>query len=273
MQYRTLGRTQLRVSEIGYGGGRVRADQDEGALIQMLHRAFDVGLNYIDTAPTYGNGLSETVIGKAIQGRRDGLILATKTEAFDPQGILVDVEGSLTRLGTDVIDVLQFHGGWHQGEDADQILDQGGLETYQKLRDQGKIRFIGFSADGPSGGVERMVASGEFDMIQVHYNLMYQSTCDIFGNRGTIPEAVAQDMGVVLMRSTTSNAFQNLMQQCFPTQMEGVDLDSFLLNYVLSNPLVDVALMSLQSLNDVEWTNAVSDDLDQRLDLRTVHGR
>ncbi len=273
MQYRTLGRTQLRVSEIGYGGGRVRADQDEGALIQMLHRAFEVGLNYIDTAPTYGGGLSETVIGKAIQGRRDGLVLATKTEAFDPQGILADVEGSLTRLGTDVIDVLQFHGGWHQGDDADQILDQGGLETYQKLRDQGKIRFIGFSADGPSAGVERMIASGEFDMIQVHYNLMYQSTCDIFGNRGTIPEAAAQDMGVVLMRSTTSNAFQNLMQQCFPTEMKGVDLDSFLLNYVLSNPLVNVALMSLQSLDDVAWTNTVSDSVDQRLDLGAVHGR
>ena len=273
MQYRTLGRTQLRVSEIGYGGGRVRPDQDEQALIQMLHRAFDMGLNYIDTAPTYGNGLSETVIGKAIQGRRDGLILATKTEAFDPQGILADVEGSLTRLQTDVIDVLQFHGGWHQEDDADRILEQGGLETYQKLRDQGKIRFIGFSADGPSGGVERMVASGEFDMIQTHYNLMYQSTCDIFGNRGMIPEAVAKDMGIVLMRSTTSNAFQNLMQRCFPTQMEGVDLDSFLLNYVLSNPLVDVALMSLQSVDDVEWTNAVSDDVEQRLDLQAVHGR
>ena len=55
--------------------------------------------------------------------------------------------------------------------------------------------------------------------------------------------------------------------------MEGADLDSFLLNYVLSNPLVDVALMSLQRLDDVEWTNAVSDSVDQRLDLRAVHGR
>ena len=55
--------------------------------------------------------------------------------------------------------------------------------------------------------------------------------------------------------------------------MEGIDLDSFLLNYVLSNPLVDVALMSLQSVDDVEWTSAVSDDVEQRLDLQAVHGR
>ncbi|MCZ6677922.1 MAG: aldo/keto reductase [Candidatus Poribacteria bacterium] len=273
MQYRTLGRTQLQVSEIGYGGGRVRPNSDERTLVHMLHTAFDTGLNYIDTAPTYGDGASETVIGNAIQGRRDGLIIATKTEAFDPQGILADVEGSLRRLQTDVIDVLQFHGGWHQENDADQILDQGGLETYQRLQAAGKVRFIGFSADGPSAGVDRMVASDAFDMIQIHYNLMYQSTCDAFGNRGVIPDAEAHDMGIVLMRSTTSNAFQKLMRQCFPTAMDGVDLDSFLLNYVLSNPLVDVALMSLQSLDDVAWTNAVSDRVDQRLDLREIHRR
>ncbi len=275
MQYRTLGRTQLRVSEIGYGGGRVRSNQDEQTLIRILHRAFDIGLNYIDTAPTYGDGASETVIGKAIQGRGDQLVIATKTEAFDPQGILDDVERSLRRLQVDVIDVLQFHGGWHQGDDADKILNRGGLETYQKLRDQGKIRFIGFSADGPSGGVERMVASGKFDMIQIHYNLMYQSTCDAFSNRGIIPDADAdaQGMGIVLMRSTTSNAFPKLMRQCFPKEMEEVDLDSFLLNYVLSNPLIDVALMSLQSLDDVAWADAVSDGVNQRLDLRAIHGR
>ena len=118
-----------------------------------------------------------------------------------------------------------------------------------------------------------MIASGGFDMIQIHYNLMYQSTCDAFGNRGIIPDAEAQNMGIVLMRSTTSNAFQELMRQCFPKEMAGIDLDSFLLNYVLSNPLVDVALMSLQSPDDVTWTNAVSDGVDERLDLQAIHRR
>ncbi len=168
MQYHTLGRTQLRVSEIGYGGGRVRPDSDEGQLIRMLHHAFDLGLNFIDTAPTYGGGASETIIGKAIKGRRERCIVATKTEAFDPQGIIADVEGSLKRLQTDVIDILQFHGGWFSLDDAAKIIEQGGLETYQKLRNQGVIRFLGFSADGPSAGVERLLSTGEFDMIQIH---------------------------------------------------------------------------------------------------------
>ena len=173
----------------------------------------------------------------------------------------------------DVIDVLQFHGGWFYEEDTNQVLDGGGLETYQKLRDQGKIRFIGFSADGPSSGVENMIATGEFDVMQIHYNLMYQSTCDSFGGRGVIPEAEARGMGIVLMRSTTSGVFPKLMRQCFPKEMEGVDLEDFLLNYVLSNPMVDTALMSLQSIEDADWTNAVSDNVGARLDFRELHRR
>ena len=273
MQYGTLGKTGLNVSEIGYGGGRVRPTHDETALVNMIHYAIDHGINYLDTAPTYGGGYSETVIGKAIADRRDACIVATKTEAFTPDGIATDVEGSLQRLNTDYIDVLQFHGGWFYAEQTAEILNGGGLEKYLKLKKEGTVRFIGFSADGPSSGTEQLIATGEFDMMQIHYNLMYQSTCDMFGRRGVIPDAVAQEMGIVLMRSTTSNVFQNLMKHCFPNEMADIDVDSFLLNYSLSNPMVDVALMSLQSTHDVDWTNAVSDDVAARLDLRAIHGR
>ena len=273
MQYRILGRTGLRVSEIGYGGGRVRETSEHQPIIEMLHHAMDLGLNFLDTAPTYGNGASETVIGKAVRNRRNECIVATKTEARDPKGIIANVEGSLKRLQTDVIDILQFHGGWIPPDDADKILHQGGLETYQKLQKEGKARFIGFSADGPSGGVSQLISTGAFDMIQVHYNLMYQSTCDSFSSLGVMPEAEAQNMGIILMRSTTSGAFPKLMRLSFPAKMADVDLDSFLLNYVLSNSLVDVALMSLQSVEDVEWTNAVSDNVSARLNLKEVHRR
>ena len=269
MQYRQLGSTGLKVSEVGYGGGRVRVGQDQQELIHMIHYAFDQGLNYIDTAPDYGKGLSEAVIGQAIQGR--SCIVATKTKAYDPDGITKEVESSLQRLQVETIDILQFHGGWFAGEEADQILNSGGLETYLKLKDQGKVRFLGFSADGPSGGVDRLIASGIFDMMQIHYNLMYQNTCDLFGNRGVIPDAVEQGMGIVLMRSTTSRVFPRLMKQCFPQETQNLNLDAFLLNYVLSNPLVNVALMSLQSTADFEWTNAVSDRVEDRLDLKALH--
>ena len=106
MKYRILGRTGLNASEIGYGGGRIRSGQDPQIVIEILHQAFDVGLNFIDTAPTYGEGTSETIIGKAISGKRDQLIITTKTEAYDPKGIVSSVEESLKRLNTDIIDIL-----------------------------------------------------------------------------------------------------------------------------------------------------------------------
>ena len=273
MKYRTLGRTGLNASEIGFGGGRIRLGQDPKAIIEILHQAFDAGLNFVDTAPTYGGGTSETIIGKAISGKRDQLIITTKTEAYDLEGIVASVEESLIRLNTDVIDILQFHGGWFTSSETSQVLDQGGIEAYKKLKNQGKIRFIGFSADGPSTGVEQMIATNEFDMMQIHYNLMYQSTYDSFGSRGVIADAESRGMGIILMRSTTSQSFQRLMHHSFPDQISETEIDSFLLNYVLSNPLVDVALMSLQSSEDVIWTNAVSDATDTRINLQKIHGR
>ena len=86
MQYRTLGRTGLRVSEVGYGGGRVAPNQERRPLIDMLHSAFEVGLNYLDTAPDYGGGFSEVVIGEAVKGRRDECIIATEDRSLRLQG-------------------------------------------------------------------------------------------------------------------------------------------------------------------------------------------
>jgi predicted aldo/keto reductase-like oxidoreductase len=273
MQYRILGKTGLRVSEVGYGGGRVRPNQDQPELIKAIQRMIDAGINYFDTAPTYGSGTSEIILGNVIKPQRDKCLIATKTEAYDPEGIIKDLEGSLKRLQTDFIDILQFHGGWFLGNEADEILNRGGLETYKRLKAEGKVRFIGFSADGPSTGVSKLIATGEFDMFQVHYNLMYQNTYDGFSRRGIIADAKSQSMGIVTMRSTTSGAFQKLMRTCFPGWIPEADIEAFLLNYTLSNPLVDVALMSIQSMEEVEKLNKISDNTSARIDIREVHRR
>ena len=271
MRRRAFGYTQLQVSEIGYGGGRISRQDDESSLIRTIHRAVDLGVNFIDTAPNYAGGYSEELIGRALKGRREKVVLATKSETRQPDTIIAEAEESLRRLQTDVLDVIQFHGGWFLGDEAETILNSGCIEAYQTLRDQGKARFFGFSADGPSAGVERLIQSGEFDMIQTNYNLMYQSTHDHFSGNGIIPAAEAQGMGVALMRSTTSGAFPRLMRRAFPKETADIDLDRFLLNYALSNPLVDTALMSLRSEAEAEWADAVSNDIDARFDLRAVH--
>ena len=284
MRYRTLGRTGLRVSEVGFGGAPAGiahyieswdtdAAAERDSVVQAIRRGLDRGLNYLDTAPGYGAGRGEAIYGEAIAGRRDEVVLATKTGARDPAGIVQSVEQSLQRLGTDYVDLLQFHGGWYPPDEVEKILRQGGLETFQRLRQEGKVRFLGFTAEGPSGGVSELIASDAFDVLQCRYNLLNQQTCDYINDAGIIREAKARDMGVVTMRTLTSGIFQKLMRQSFPEAMAGLDLERFLLNFVLSNPLINVALVGMRRPEEVEANNALSDDEATRLDLVALHVR
>ncbi|MFH1084235.1 MAG: aldo/keto reductase [Chloroflexota bacterium] len=285
MQHRILGRTGLVASEIGIGGAQFGipdymghwdpfSDDAQRAVTATIHRALDLGCNYFDTAPGYGNGRSEEMVGVALQGHREGAILATKVSGgqWTPAAIRASVESSLRRLQVDVIDIIQFHGGWYnRGEDA-LLLEQGGLAEFQRLRGEGKVRYLGFTAEGPSGGVERLIASGEFDTMQIRYSLLFQHPSDFENNRGVIREADAQGMGIILMRPLTSGVFQRLMARTFPGIDTG-ELTRLLLNYVLSDPFVDVALTGVRDPHLVEVNNVISDDVASRLDLAEVHYR
>jgi aryl-alcohol dehydrogenase-like predicted oxidoreductase len=283
MQYRTLGRTGLTVSEIGFGGAQVgipnymetwdpAGEREQQTIIDALNRALDLGLNYVDTAPSYGDGTSEQVLGRVVGKRRDEIVLATKLSSYDRDSVIESAERSLRRLRTDVIDILQFHGGTYEQNDLDTILNRGGLEALQTLRDQGKIRFLGFTAELPSGGVSTLIATGAFDVMQIRYNFTYQCSCDFIDARGVMREAEERQMGIVTMRPLTSGIFQRLMVRAFP-QLAEADLSAFLLNYVLSNPFVDVAIIGMRRVQEVEQNNAISDDTSLRLDLEQVHHR
>ncbi len=285
MQYRVLGKTGLRVSEIGVGGAQfgIRdymgywdpwSQEAQRLTHDTLERALELGYNYVDTAPGYGEGRSEELIGEALKPHRHRVVLATKISGgqWSPEAIRQSVEASLRRLQTDVIDVIQFHGGWYnRGEDR-QILDEGGLDALRELREEGKVRFLGFTTEGPSGGVERLIASDAFDVMQARYNFMYQHPSDFENNQGIIREADAQGMGVVLMRPLTSGVFQRLITQAFP-QIDPLAAGRFLLNYVLSDPFIDVALVGMRDPSLVDVNNAISDDVAARLDLDQVHYR
>ncbi len=283
MQYRTLGRTGLRVSEIGFGGAQIgiadymetwdpRGEREQQTITEALDRALDLGLNYIDTAPAYGDGLSEEILGRVIARRRDECLVATKVTDYDPESIFASADDSLRRLQCDVIDVLQFHGGTYSDDELDLILNRGGLDAFQRLRDRGKIRFLGFTAELPSGGVSALIATDAFDVMQIRYNFTYQDACDFLFPGGVVREAEARGMGIVIMRPLTSGIFQRLMPRAFP-QLAGADLSAFLLNYVLSNPFVDVAIIGVRRALEVEQNNAISDNTALRLDLEEVHNR
>jgi aryl-alcohol dehydrogenase-like predicted oxidoreductase len=160
MKYRTLGRTGLKVSPLCLGtmmfGGWGNPDHDDS--VAIIHAAIDGGINFIDTADVYSGGESEEILGKAIAGRRDDLVIATKFHApmgSDPnragnsrRWIMRAVEDSLRRLGTDYIDLYQVHRP-EPGTDIDETL--GALTDLVR---QGKVRYLGSSTFPPSEVVE-----------------------------------------------------------------------------------------------------------------------
>ncbi|MDH7571764.1 MAG: aldo/keto reductase, partial [Armatimonadota bacterium] len=198
--------------------------------------------------------------------------LATKCPIQHGDAIRQSVEASLRNLRTHYLDVLQFHGGWYPAGDVRRIL-HGGLQALQRLREEGVVRYIGFTAEGPSAGVSELIATGEFDVLQVRFNLMYGHTCDFVNEAGVMREAEAHGMGIVTMRTLTSGIFQKLLRHLLPEADYRLDVDAFLLNYVLSNPLVDVALVGMRRPEEVARNAAVSDDTASRLDLAALHHR
>jgi aryl-alcohol dehydrogenase-like predicted oxidoreductase len=192
MNYRTLGRTGLKVSEIGYGAWGIGAKQwigasdDESA--RALLRAIDLGLNFIDTALAYGDGHSEKIVGEVVRSRKEKVHVATKVppknrrwpasgpagEAFPGDYLAKCTEESLRNLGLETIDLQQLH-VW-----TDDFIGQGDwLAAAERLKKEGKIRFFGISLGEhtPENGV-RAVTSGVVDTVQVIYNIFDQSPED-----------------------------------------------------------------------------------------------
>jgi aryl-alcohol dehydrogenase-like predicted oxidoreductase len=163
MKYRTLGRTGIKVSPYALGammfGAAGNPDHDDS--IRIIHKALDAGINFVDTADAYSHGESEEIVGKALKGRRDNVVLATKLwmpMGDDPnqQGnsrrwIMTEVENSLRRLQTDHIDLYQIHRP-DPGTDIEETLS-----ALSDLIHSGKVRAIGTSAMPASDGIEAEV--------------------------------------------------------------------------------------------------------------------
>jgi aryl-alcohol dehydrogenase-like predicted oxidoreductase len=149
MEYRNLGRSGLKVSYLCLGGNNWGGATPEEDAIRIIHRALDAGINFLDTAITYTGGRSEEVIGKALRGRRDGVLIATKGHGAIGQGpndrgnsrhyILRAVEISLRRLETDYIDLYYMH-----SPDPNTPIEET-LRTLNDLVTQGKIRYLACS--------------------------------------------------------------------------------------------------------------------------------
>lgn len=289
MNYRTLGRTGLKVSEIGFGGapaglrnylGQWEPDQDDSAqqVADAISHAVSLGINYFDTAPGYGDGASERMFGLGIKPHRHNVTLATKLFAENAGDVQRSVEASLERLQVETIDVIQLHGTWYSEEQVQQILAPGGvLQGMQSVKDQGLVRYIGFTTEGVNGPASQLVGSGAFDVLQICYNLIYQHPYDPTRKAGLLLEAEAQHMGIVVMRSLTSGIFQKWLSGVFPAEMQDPDrqvhLRQALLAFVLSNPLVDCALVGMRTRQEVTDNVTACTQTRLRVDLDEMHER
>jgi aryl-alcohol dehydrogenase-like predicted oxidoreductase len=190
MQRRKLGRTGLDISELVFGGGWVGGiliDADDDTRRRAIRMALDGGINWIDTAASYGDGKSETALGWLLNEIDDKPYLSTKFRVRGerlhdiPGQIRESVEASLGRLRRDRVDLLQLHNpvGLETTDTQlhiDEVLKPGGVaDTLAALRDEGITDYVGFTAFGDTECCRRLAESGRFDTAQVYYNLLNPS--------------------------------------------------------------------------------------------------
>jgi aryl-alcohol dehydrogenase-like predicted oxidoreductase len=298
MEYRQLGRTGLRVSEIGYGAWGIGASNWVGAKedesVRALHRAIDLGVNFLDTARGYGE--SERIVGQVVRERSgDEVYVATKvppkngrwpapagldpSETFPGDHIRASVEESLRVSGLEAFDVVQFH-VW-----SDEWVGRGDwLETVSELKEEGKLRFFGVSInDYEPENALRLIESGAVDTVQVIYNAFSQQP-----EERLLPACEQHDVGVIVRvaldeggltgRITAGTTFPDgdFRNEYFrgdrPAQVEqrvgalvadlGIEPDELpdtALRYVLDHPAVSTVIAGMRSVRNVERNAATSD--------------
>lgn len=277
MRTTTLGRTGLQVSRIVLGGypfgGVNRAHgwdpwspAGRREAVATINAAIDAGITYIDTAPSYGDGNSETLIGEVMRTRRDECVLATKVnwEGRDKQAIIDSVQASMRRLQTDRLDIVQFHGGMYTPADVDHIVSGGPLDALRELRDAGSVGFIGVTSEEP-WTARPFLDHPEFDVFQLAYNLIYQSAA-----RHILDETRQADVGVVTMRTMTSGIFQRTAGMLVPEWQQARDIYEVCLKFVLADSRVHAPIVGMRWPDEIARNTALVDSFSPDFDLAGI---
>jgi hypothetical protein len=234
LEYRTLGRTGLKV--IGVGMGVMNCSDPA-----VLHRAFDLGINFYDTAPSYMRGTNEEMVGKAFQGKREKVFIQTKVHAHDEKKMRASVERSLRRLKTDYIDILVWH-GLHSTEE---VSDTGLFEFMVKMKKEGKARFTGFSAHSNMASLLKEAAKSNFhDVALVSYNFTHSKKL-----KEAVALAAQSRIGIVAMKTQAGGYKKEKMGSLSPHQAA--------LKYVLLDQNVSMAVPGVTTIEQIEECAAV----------------
>jgi aryl-alcohol dehydrogenase-like predicted oxidoreductase len=304
MQYRTLGSLGWKVSEIGFGawaiGGDMWGPQDDQESIRALHRALDLGVNFIDTAQGYGKGHSEELIGKVLKERSEQVYVGTKVPPYPgspwpppedadaaaifPASYLVaECEKSLRRLGRERVDIYQFH-TWAT---AFNVRDEW-FEAMSQLKRQGKIAAIGVSVpDTSPDDIIGALALGRVDVVQVIYNVFEQyprwnlfPVCQRLGTAVIV--RVPFDEGSLTGKLTLGTTFpegdvrrhyfrgRNLpavvqrveaIRKFKDTRHPGMLMPEYALRFCLSHPAVSTVIPGIRTVRQAEANIAPSDGM------------
>jgi aryl-alcohol dehydrogenase-like predicted oxidoreductase len=259
MEHRTLGRTGLEISTVGFGAWAIGGDRnaighwgpvDDAESIAAIHAALDRGVTWIDTAPGYGSGHSEDVVGRALKGLVDPPLVFTKcgfvwndrfelTVDLSPESIRAETEASLRRLAVDAIDLYQIH--WLEPENDPDL--EAAWQTLAELKSAGKLRHIGVSNLTVSQ-LERCEAIAPVETLQPPYSLLERSAeTELF------PYTMRSDIGVIVYSPMQSGLLSGRMTreriEAFPAD------DARLFDPNFTEPLVSRNLGIVEQLREI----------------------
>lgn len=258
MIYRELGRTGYRVSQLGFGamrlpmageGENARIDREQA--IPMIHRAFEAGLNYIDTAVGYCNQDSQRVVGEALKGWRDRIVVSTKNPEYDDEKVWWEnLENSLERLQVEYIDIYNHHGiNW---ERYTQKVEPRVSKWMLKARDQGVIKHICASFHDSNENLMNLINTGYVESITLQYNMLDRKLEE------GIALAHEKGIGIVVMGPVAGGRLGTnspVLQELIPSVSRVPELA---LRFVLSNPNVCVALSGMSTMQQVTENLAIA---------------
>ena len=226
MEYRTLGKTGLKISRMGFGGIPIQKIDEEGTR-KLLHEMMERGVNYIDSARGYT--VSEQYIGYGLEGIRDKFVLATKSMSRTKEAMAADIETSLGNFRTDYIDLYQVHNP--SMEQLDQVMGEGGaLEALMEAKAAGKIGHIGLTAHSTEV-FERALELDWVETIMFPYNIVEQQGAEL------IHKCAEKNIGFIVMKPLAGGAIEDA---------------SLALRYVCSNPDVTVVIPGMAEIHELE---------------------
>ena len=262
MQYTTLGKTGLKVSRLGFGAMRLPMKEervDRELAIPMLHRAFEGGLNYVDSAVGYCNQDSQRAVGDALKGWREKVVVSTKNPYYgeSEKEWWQNLEDSLERLQVDYIDIYNTHGvNWKRFTES---VEPRIGKWLTAARDQGLIKHIGSSFHDDGEALTKIVEAGFYESITLQYNMLDRK----------LEEAIAyareKEVGIVVMGPVAGGRL-GTPNEAFAHLVPGIErIPELALRFVLSNPNVTLALSGMGSMQQVEENLKVTSN-DRTLD-------